>query len=154
LEGKLVGTDLLNGESHSITNLGDAELPVLSLKDNLVHQGVVNRVTLRPSFISLGTLSTKPVIFRVRLNPTLTGSVDFTDVAAGTSVASVDKAASGLSGGREVFTVILSKEDSFTIPVHVLQKQQRPGDVLCVTAQAVSGANQEVSVSIVWDELF
>lgn len=154
VEGKLTEMSVLNGKSASITNLSTTELPILSIKDNIVHQGKINRVRVRPEFISLATESSKPVIFRVRLQPTLEGTPAYADVDAATSVVSVDVAATGTSGGREAFTITLGKADSQIIYVGALNKQLNPGEHITITAEAVSGTNQEVTASFTWAELF
>lgn len=154
VEGRKADASLLNGRSNSITNLTTTELPILSIKDNLVHQSEINRVRVRPEFVSLATESSKPIIFRIRLGPTLTGTPAFTDVDAATSVVSTDIAATGLTGGREVFATVLGKADSEIIDFHALDKELGPGEHITITAEAVSGTNQEVSVSATWGELF
>lgn len=153
-EGKVAETALLHGASASITNLATTELPVLSIKNNIVYQSAINRVRMQPEFITLATESSKPVVFRVRLQPTLTGPVAFTAFDASLSVASVDVAATGVSGGREVFTITLGKTDSEIIAVSALRKRLNPGEQITITAEAVSGSSQEVTVGINWNELF
>lgn len=154
IEGRAFDQSLLEGMENTITNLGTTELPILSIKNNVVHQSKINRVRVRPEFLSLATESTKPVIFRIKVNPTLTGTPAFADVNAATSVVSTDTASSGVTGGREVFTTVLGKTDSEIIGFHDLDRKLNPGDVLVVTAEATSGSNQEVAVSITWSELF
>ncbi len=154
VEGRKTGASLLRGKSNNITNLGTTELPILSIKNNLVHQSEINRVRVRPEFVSLATESTKPVIFRIRLSPTLTGTPAFADVDAAASVVSTDVAATGLTGGREVFAIVLGKTDSKTIDFHALDKELGPGEHITITAEATSGVNQEVTVSSNWGELF
>ena len=154
VEGRETEQSLLNSKENDITNLTTTELPLLSIKDNVVHQGKINRVRVRPEFVSLATEGTKPIIFRIKVNPTLTGTPAFTDVNAATSVVSTDVAASGLTGGREVLAVVLGKADSGIIPLHELNRAINPGDITTVTAQATSGSNQEVNVSLTWAELF
>lgn len=154
VEGKNAERALLNSRSNNITNLTDTELPILSVKNRVVHQGALNRVAIKPEFISLATEASKPIIFRVRANPTLTGTPAFADIDAATSVVAVDTAASGVSGGREVFTIVLGKADSKILNFHELDKAVEPGEVFVVTAEATSGSSQEVTVSHTWNELF
>jgi hypothetical protein len=154
VEGRIVDTALLHGASNTITNLASTELPVLSIKNNLVHQGAINRVRIRPELITLATESSKPVIFRVRLQPTLTGTPAYADVDAALSVVSVDAAATGLTGGREVFSITLGKLDSQVLDVSQLRNKLNPGEHITITAEAVSGSSQEVTVAVTWNELF
>lgn len=154
VEGRVKDLGLPNGKSNSITNLTTTELPILSIKDKLVYQSTINRVRVTPLFLSLATESSKPVIFRVRLNPTLTGTPAFTDIDAANSVVSFDIASSGITGGSEIFTMVLGKADSKVIDISKIRKMLNPGEILTITAEAVSGTNQEVTVSLNWDELF
>lgn len=153
VEGKVVDLGLLNSGNNNITTLGTTELPILSIKNKLVYQGTINRVRIKPLFLSLATLATKPIIFRIRFNPTLTGTPAFSDVSAN-SVMSVDTASTGLIGGREVFATTLAKEDSLIIDFSLLRKMLNPGDIVTITAEAVSGANHEVSVTFTGEDLF
>jgi hypothetical protein len=154
VEGKNAERSLLNSRSNNIINLSTTELPILSVKNRIVHQGALNRVAIKPEFVALATEASKPIIFRIRLNPTLTGTPSFADVNAATSVVAVDTDASGVSGGRVLLTTVLGKEDSELINFHELDKQVEPGEVFVITAEATSGPNQEVTVSLTWDELF
>lgn len=143
-----------HGDSNSITDLDTTERPIISLKNNLIHQSKLNRVRIEPGFVTLATESTKPAIFRLRIDPTLTGTPAFTDSDAATSVSSVDTAASGLTGGRVIFTIVLGKTDSQIVNLATINKMLNPGEMLTVTAEAVSGSNQEVTVGLDWNELF
>ena len=154
VEGREAEQDLLRGKENNITTLSTTELPILSVKNNVVHQSKINRVRLRLGFLALATEATKPIIFRIRLNPTLTGTPAFTDINAATSIASTDAAASGLAGGTEIFTTVLGKTDSVIIDFHTLRKMLSPGDIITITAEATSGSGQEVTVSYTWSELF
>ena len=154
VEGPQIDTALLNGESKNFVTVAATEIPILSLKNNLVYQSKENRAEIRPEFVALATEASKPIIFRVRLLPTLTGTPAFTDVDSNVSIASIDTAAVGVTGGRDVFTTILGKADSEIINFHDLNKKMRPGEFICITAEATSGTGQEVTVSITWSELF
>ncbi len=156
VEGRIPDLGILHAKSNNITNLTTTELPILSVKNKVVYQSTINRVRIEPLFLSLATESTKPIIFRVRLNPTLTGTPAFADVSANTSVTSFDTAASGITAatGRELFTTVLGKADSEIIDFTQLKRTLNPGDVLVVTAEATSGSSQEVTVSLTWEELF
>jgi hypothetical protein len=155
-EGHIVEDSVLHGASNAITGLGTTETPILSIKDNLIHQGEINRVRVRPEFISLATDATKAIIFRVRIQSTLEGPVAFTDVDAAVSVISTDVAATGVTSGtgREALTVTLGKTDSLLINIDELDKKLNPGEHATITAEAVSGSSHEASASWTWGELF
>ncbi len=155
-EGHIVEDSVLHGMSNAITGLGTTETPILSIKDNLIHQGEINRVRVRPEFISLATDATKAVIFRIRIQSTLEGPVAFTDVDAAVSVISTDVAATGVTSGtgREALAITLGKTDSLLINIDELDKKLNPGEHVTITAEAVSGSSHEASASLTWGELF
>lgn len=155
VEGKDAKLPLFNADDSGLTTVGFAtELPILSIKNQVVHQSVINRVEIEASLLALSTSSNKPVIFRFKLDPTLTGSVAFAPVDAATSVAAIDKAATGLTGGRQVFTTPLSLTDSEKVNLKDLIEKLRPGSILTVTAQLASaGSGQEVAAALNWEEL-
>ncbi len=154
VEGKNAERSLLNSRSNNITGLATTELPVLSVKNRIVHQSSLNRVAIKPEFVSLATEGNKPTIFRIRATPLLTGPVNFTDVNAITSVVATDVAATGVSGGRILLTTVLGKTSSEIINFHELDKQLEPGEVFVITAEATSGSAQEATASLTWNELF
>ena len=156
VEGRVSDLGVLHAADSNITNLAATELPILSTKNKVVYQGVLNRVQLEPLFVSLATEASKPIIFRIKLNPTLTGTPAFADVSTATSVTATDASASGItaSTGRTVFTTVLGKVDSEIIDFSRLRRTINPGETLVITAEATSGSSQEVNVSFTWEELF
>lgn len=154
VEGRVIDLGLPNSRSNTITDLASTELPILSIKNKLVYQSAINRVRITPLFLALATESSKPVIFRLKLNPTLTGTPAFADVDADNSVVSVDIASSGITGGNEIFTIVLGKADSEIIDVSKIRKLLNPGEIFTITAEATSGTGQEVTVSLNWEDLF
>ncbi len=153
-EGRIVDLGIINAKVKNITNLGATEIPILTIKNKLVYQSTINRVRIEPLFVSFATLATKPIIFRIKVSPTLTGTPAFSDVSTDTSVMSFDTDATGITSGRELFTTILAKEDSEIIDFAKLRKMLNPGETFSITGQSTSGTNQEVTVSITWEELF
>jgi hypothetical protein len=153
VEGKDVDLGFLNSAENGITNLTTTELPILTIRNKQVFQGKLNRARISPLYLALATLSTKPVIFRIRLDATLTGSPSFSDVDANTSIVATDTAATGVSGGNIFLTTVLGKESSEIIDLTPLRARLFPGQSITITAQAASGTNQEVNVSFTWDEL-
>jgi hypothetical protein len=153
VEGKDVDLGFLNSAENGITNLGATELPILTIRNKRVFQGKLNRARIAPLYLGLATLSTKPVIFRIRLDTALTGSPSFSDLDANTSIVATDSSASGISGGNIFLTTVLGKESTEIIDLTPLRARLFPGESITITGQAASGTNQEVNVSFTWDEL-
>lgn len=156
VEGRVRDLGIINARSDDLTSLATTELPVLSIKNKVVYQSTINRVQVEPLFISLASEGSKPIIFRIKLNPTLTGTPAFADVSTNTSVVSVDTSASGItaSTGRELLTLVLGKTDSKLLDFTRIKRMLHPGDSLTVTAEATAGTGQEATVSFTWEELF
>lgn len=161
VEGKQIfPSAVLNSQNAFSIVVGATEIPILSIKNNIVYQNVKNRVGMIPTLLSLATDASNSVIFRVRLNTTLTGTPAFVDLDSNSSVVSTDTSATGFIDGSVVITEVLTKADSKSVDLSAIAdqsqqaKQVRPGDSLTITAQAVAGANHTALVSINWEELF
>jgi hypothetical protein len=155
VEGRIEDLGIINARSNSIGSLATTELPVISIKNKVIYQSTINRVQIEPLFISLASEGSKPLIFRVKLNSTLTGPVAFGDVSTSTSVVSFDTGATGItaSTGRELLTLVLGKTDSVLIDFTRLRRMLHPGDFITISAEATGGSGQEASASITWEEL-
>ena len=154
VEGRSVDSSLEKSANASNAAVATTEIPILSVKNNMVYQAAINRVRIQPDFLSLSTEGSRPIIFRVRLNTVLTGTPAYQDVDAATSVASVDSAATAVDGGEEILTVVLGKTDSLLVPLADLKRKLNPGESLTVTAEATGGSGHEASVGANWSELF
>lgn len=154
VEGKDEDLGFLNSAENDIANLTTTELPILTIRNKQVFQGKLNRARIAPLYLALATEGAKPVIFRVRLGATLTGSPAFSDVDTATSIVAIDTAASGVSDGNAVLTTVLGKADSEIIDFTSLKARLNPGEHITVTAEGTSGTNLEVDVSLTWIELF
>ncbi len=154
VEGAIEESPLQRAASGTSTAVGTTELPLISVKNDIVHQSKLNRVQIQAEYLSVATEGTKPIIIRIRLNPTLTGTPAFAAFDAAVSVASVDTGASGLTGGEDILTIILGKTDSELIFLNELKERLHPGDAFAITAEATSGTNHEVDAALSWGELF
>jgi hypothetical protein len=154
VEGIVEETPLQRAASGTNGAVATTELPIVSIKNDIIHQSKLNRVQVRPEYLSVATDATKPIIIRIRLNPTLTGTPAFAAFDAAVSPVSVDTAATGITGGEDILTILLGKADSDLIFLNNLNVQLHPGDILTVTAEAISGSGHEADVALSWGELF
>lgn len=153
-DGKAKLTGFHNSDAAADITISTTEKPLISIKNNLIYNSHINRVSLFPGFIDLQTDAAKPVIFRLRVNGGLTGPVAFTDVDTANSIASVDKAATGIDNGNVIETLVLGKIDSKHIDLHILNGKVFPGDIITITAQAAGGGTSASSASMTWAEQF
>ena len=154
VEGAIEESPLQRAASGTNGAIATTEIPILSIKNDIIHQSKLNRVQVRPEYLSVATDATKPIIIRLRLNPTLTGPVAFAAFDAAVSTVSVDVAATGITGGEDILTILLGKADSDLIFLNDLKERLHPGDILTVTGEAISGSGHEADVALSWGELF
>ncbi len=127
------------------------EVPILSIRSRTTYQSVTNRIVSSLLSVGFSADGTKPVIFRVYVNGSLT-SASFSNVDTDDSTIEVDVAATAVSGGSKILATQLAKDDARPIDL-VLRKQTiQPGDIITVTAE--SSANSTVGADLSFKELF
>jgi len=134
-----------------ITFTSTAIVPAITLHNNGVFAGKLNRVRMRLKEISVIVDSGKPVIIQVIRGTTLIGA-DFDDHNAGESVALFDVSATALTGGEiiEAFPVSTGadKDKAVDFPLE-------PTEFITIAgAQATGGVNSVVKIVVEWDENF
>ena len=153
IEGKESFIGSTRGVSGHLGSVADTELPVITLRNNEVYQGKLNKVTARINLVSASLEHSKPGTVRFVLNATLTAA-SFSDVDANTSTMHVDTAATAITGGVEIIPIDLAKVDSELLDVEPLDIELLPGETLTATAVADSGTGAEFDAAITWVELF
>lgn len=138
-----------NGVSNTATVA--AETPVVSLHNNLIYAGEINKIRAKVIFSSAASDGTKSVVARLTLNPTLTGA-SFADIETDASILSVDTSATAITGGDEQFTYGLARVDSSGIDMSSMSYYINPGDTL--TISAASAGNNDVTASLSVEERF
>lgn len=152
-------------------NIGNTELPILTLKNCTNYNGVINRSLIRVNSITVaaGATASTPgsILINVRINPTLTGPVynainGTTNLAggvitAGNSITTYDTAATATSGGNLIFNFV-----GIALTQNVWSLNQifdltpfdiyvAPGDILTITCTS-AGATSSAIVAITWTE--
>lgn len=131
-----------------------SEVPIMSVRNTLVHQGVFNRVTVKALLISAGVEHNKPVTINIYKNAVLT-SASFSSIDADTSVVETDTTATAFSGGTLLLSIPMGRTGTQTIN---LDRDDAglilPGDIFTMTAQPVSGTTHDVAFSLNFLEQF
>lgn len=126
---------------------------VLAMRSRGEFQSVVNLREVFPLNISCATETSNRVVrVRVYLNPTMTGTVNWSYVDQANSV--VEKATPSSitpSGGRLIATVVVASGSGIMLHLDELDLRMEPGDTLVVSAAAVS-STASCSMSINWTE--
>ena len=151
IEGKEPDLGLLKSASIATVAVAATEIPLISIKNKFDYQGKRNRVRVRINVLGISNDS-KDIIILAHLNPTLTAA-SFSDISTNTSVMAVDTSATALSGGAEIFSVSLNKDESDNIPLKEYDFKLNPGDILTFAGISIA-AGTTVSVSVNWKELF
>lgn len=154
IEGIESRDGIRRGASVSDVAVGTTEIPLITLHNRLIYNGVINRVRVRISLIIGSNESNQTGRLKFHRNVGLTNA-SFVNVDTPNSVLSIDTSADAVdtSLGVEEFTLPLAK--SVTQPIDVDDRDVilNPGDFFTATGVA-AGAGASLSVSINVVELF
>lgn len=106
-----------------------------------------------PEILSISTDSTKGAIFRILVNPTVSGTTTHTYVDQSYSVCAYDTAGTTVTGGRLIGVYSVGPSGRATVFLDNLSEVLVAGDELVITAQVTSGAAAEMAAALVWDEI-
>lgn len=150
--GKVVVTGPRHGtRATAATFASGVETPVLTIRNKLVYQGVLNRVHTILGLLGLSQDSTRTASVILTRNATLTGAV-FADVDNNSTV-EVDSSASAISGGEIIGTDGIAKEDKTDIPRPDPPEQLAPGDTVTISI-IPEALNPEVNAEVNWVDDF
>ncbi len=153
IEGKESFIGSTRGISDHLGSVASTELPILTLRNNEVYQGKLNKVTARINIVSASLEHSKPGTVRFLLNAKLTAAA-FTALDITTSVMQKDSTATAVSGGLELLAIELGKVDSELLDVEALDLELLPGETITVTAVVDSGTGAEFDAAFNFVELF
>ncbi len=137
VEGKTNGSHFHNGVENTVTIPAATETPVVSIHNKRTYVGNLNKIRVKLIYASVATDGNKSVVFRFKVNPTLTNA-DFNEVEPDLSVLEFDVAATAVTGGDEQFTVGKARLDSDIIPLATSSFFLNPGDTITITAESAS----------------
>lgn len=124
--------------------------PILSIRNATTINGVPNRANLRITGLTVGSQSgAQDCDFTVKVGATLTAP-SFADWATGRSIAEVDTAATGVSGGDDVFMANVDGGTTVNLSLREQDIVLAPGETLTVTS--ASGGNGNPRCSLNWVE--
>lgn len=152
VEGIISNIYIRNSVSATKTGL-TTEVNVLTLRNNSTFVSKTNRTRITVDNISVLNQSTQEGIFKFYLNATVGGTPSFTNINANTSVVAYDTAGTTITGGRLLFAVHISANQSEFISLEPYKLNFYPGDRLVVSATTL-GIALSVSVNLSWLERF
>jgi hypothetical protein len=156
--GGTEGSDPQTGIRHGFEGTTSAAntvlTPIITVKNNLVHQSRNNRTRMKVVLVSAAVDHTKPVILEFWANATLTGAV-FSDYNAAVSCTSSDTTASAMTGGVFLFSLPLGRTGSTIFSLDERTSAVfMAGDMVTVGAKTVSGTGADATVTLNVIDLF
>lgn len=115
------------------------ETYLFSIKNPDIYLTKKNRLYIVPTLLSVSSDGTKSVVIRVYFNPTLTNPV-WVDVIPGITPAQSDIAATAISGGLKVLTLVLGKVDSKLLDVTSLRGLVSSDGIVSITAESTNAS--------------
>jgi hypothetical protein len=149
VEGKITFLGAQFGVVGTRTLGAGVETAVLTLRGSTTVNNKRSSAQIQIDRFSVACDGTKTVDFRIYKNATLTAP-QFQRVNASTSAADYDSAATGVTGGTQVYAFSVGKTGNVTESVTDLALFMQAGDTLTITATSVNAS--DVSATIVWIE--
>lgn len=130
------------------------ESHMLSIRCRSVVNGVVSRVEVLPTILSVTNIKGEPMIVRLRTGATLTWPNYFTHVGSPTlaTLKDTEERKYYKSGGRLVHEFIVMPEKTETIDLTVLNITVPPSLAISVMAQCVDGTVDKAHAALTWYE--
>jgi len=158
VEGDNAPTGPQNAVDDSITATTTEE-PILSVRGRATFGGKTSKIDALLRFISLNNDANGAGTFRIRRDATFTGAPTFVDVGALTSVIETTALGGGANGVMTAGTGVLvwagqvGKDKQANVDLSNLDLRIRPGEMLTVTIELVSGGGVNAA-ALVWREDF
>lgn len=153
IEGDVVYEQLPKGDFNVQDGVGSNLTNVISFRNRLNYNGNVNRIELKPLILSLGTDSSKPVLFKIIANP-VTNSDEFIDWGykdKQNSIMESSKNPYEVIGGDEIITFVIIGTSEF-IDMSQIVNYQPPGSEFSICAQITQGNVSSMIASGTWKE--
>jgi hypothetical protein len=135
----------LVGYDYPITSLPIGDNYLFSIRNPSSYEGKDNRLYLDPALLTLALDGTRAVTFRVLLNATLTGE-SFVDVLTGVTPAQVDTSAVAFSGGLEVLSLSIARNNTAILDLGALFDSRLWADSTLTLIATVDQTGSDVAV--------
>lgn len=155
-EGATNQTGLLNSKSNEISpGAIGIKKAIIAVNNKLSVFGGSNN---NNSYLDLKNVSfanngTQSVKFGLILNPTSITSATYADVDTNTSIAEFSINGTTITGGREIFTVVLAPGATIIKDFNVLIIDINPGENITAFAEAFQNTNGSLQGSMTWGEI-
>lgn len=140
------------GVSAIAAGIGATETSILTIRNPSIFKSRLNKVPTEPLMISIATDSTKSAIFTVRLEPTFTGSLVFSDIST-SAMMQVATDNLPVTGGEELMSFVVTKESALTFDISNIIDIE-PGETIVVSSRVTSGAASSMQANLTWNNNF
>lgn len=151
VEGKRARLDSNYG-TNAQRSVSTTRLPVLTIKTNTTLNGVTTNGTIRLRSISLASAANVPILLQAIKNATLGGTPSFVPIDSAQSLASVDTAATTVTGGNVVWNTTVGAAGHTFADVSDFDIDLHPDETLTLASQAISGAANVHLITTNWSE--
>jgi hypothetical protein len=152
----VAGENVFRNQSYADTNtvasVGGTFTPLITIKNRITLGEKFNLGKIAVIEISVENEHTKSSTVEIIINGTLTGVCNFQLVDNVNSIALIDKASTGISGGRIVSSFQVASNGEKTEDLSKFFIELLPEDTLTVAAAANTGTASNINVSINWIE--
>ncbi len=139
-------------ETNSVAGITTTFTPIMSLKNRLVYGDKFNLGKIRLLLVSISNDHTKPLIVEVIKNATLTGVPNWQFEDEFNSIATIEKAATGYTGGITVEATTIGKDGSTDLDLTKIFTQLNEEETLTIIAKTDSGTAVTTGVALTWQE--
>ncbi len=137
----------------SKSGIGASQTNLVTIRNKLIFNGVINRVPIDLTFLSVGVDSVKGATVSLFKNADVAGSVDWQDVDLANSVVEYDIDGVLISGAVSMFSILVPKDSSEPTDLRGLNIELQPGESLTLAASSTGGAGSFDS-TLNWLEQF
>ena len=150
VEGMIKYNQQSRGQFNIQASVGGTLTNVLSFRNRAVFKGSANRAEIIPLVLSLGTDSTKPVIFEVTISPQTTDFFEWQYIDEESSLMEYSISDVPITGTAiAAFTVLGASE---AIDIQNIIEYQVPTSEFSISARTTQGAASSMVVSGTWKE--
>ena len=153
LEGDEVLKNNTFADSNTVSGVGTTATALLTIKNRVVYGDRYNLGKIIPLLISVDNDHTKGAIIEVYRNTTLGGTPNYTFEDEYNSIASVDKAATTISGGVLIDSFTVEAGGSSELDLTILNTELLPENTFSIVGRTIGGGSAEMTAAIAWKEV-
>lgn len=152
IEGRNDANGIPHSHSNAKTGIGVVETNLVTIRNKLIYQGAINRISVIPTFLSVSVDNVNDARVTLIRQGNVAGAVAWVDHGTNESVAEIDVAGGVVTGGTEVFSTLVPKNSADQIALKQFNIELHPGESLVVSATS-GGGNGAFSAILNWSDL-